>query len=308
MANHEPGWELYRSFLAVMREGSLSGAARALGMTQPSLGRHMRELEDALGAPLFARSPQGLTPTDIAHELMPHAQAMASASAALRRAATTRQDLIVGVVRITASEVIGAEVLPPMLADFRQQHPGIVIELSLSNQAEDLLRRDADIAIRMVRPTQDALVARHVGNIALGFYAHKRYIEANGRPKTMADLGKHAVIGFDHEPAYVRSMRPTGFLYARENFSLRTDSDLAAMAALRAGYGIAGCQVGLARRDPQLVRVLPDIMINMDTWVVMHEDLRRSASARALFNHLAEALIDYAKPQAPARPAVKRKR
>jgi DNA-binding transcriptional LysR family regulator len=207
MANHEPGWELYRSFLAVMREGSLSGAARALGMAQPSLGRHMRELEDALGAPLFARSPQGLTPTDLAHELMPHAQAMASASAALRRAATTRQDVIAGVVRITASEVIGAEVLPAMLADFRQRHPGIVIELSLSNQAEDLLRRDADIAIRMVRPTQDALVARHVGNIALGLYAHKRYIEANGRPKTMADLGKHAVIGFDHEPAYVRSMR-----------------------------------------------------------------------------------------------------
>jgi DNA-binding transcriptional LysR family regulator len=308
MANQEPGWELYRSFLAVMREGSLSGAARALGMTQPSLGRHMRELEDALGVPLFARSPQGLTPTDLAHELMPHAQAMASASAVLRRAATTKQDAIAGVVRITASDVIGAEVLPPILAAFRQQHPGIVIELSLSNQAEDLLRRDADIAIRMVRPTQDALVARQIGNIALGFHAHKGYIEANGRPKNIADLSKHSLIGFDRETAYIRSMRPAGMPYTRENFALRTDNDLAALAAIRAGYGVGICQVGLARRDPALVRLLPDIGINMDMWIVMHEDLRRSASARALFGYLAETLIDYAKPRAPSRPPGKRKR
>jgi DNA-binding transcriptional LysR family regulator len=306
MANHEPGWELYRSFLAVMREGSLSGAARELGMTQPSLGRHMRELEDALGVPLFARSPQGLTPTDMAHALMPHAQTMASASAALRRAVTTQQDAIAGVVRITASEVIGAEVLPPMLADFRQQHPGIVIELSLSNQAEDLLRRDADIAIRMVRPTQAALVARQVGNIALGFHAHKHYIQANGRPKTMADLSKHALIGFDRETAYIRSMRPAGMPYTRESFSLRTDNDMAALAAIRAGFGIGVCQVGLARRDPALVRLFPELAINMDTWVVMHEDQRRSAPARALFSHLAEALIEYAKLS--SRPISKAKR
>jgi DNA-binding transcriptional LysR family regulator len=308
MANQEPGWELYRSFLAVMREGSLSGAARLLGMTQPSLGRHMRELEDALGVSLFARSPQGITPTDLAHALMPHAQAMASASAALRRAVTTQQDAIAGVVRITASVVIGAEVLPPLLADFRQRHPGIVIELSLSNQSEDLLRRDADIAIRMVRPTQEALVARQVGNIALGIYAHKRYIEANGRPKTLADLRKHSLIGFDRETAYIRSMRSAVSPYTRENFSLRTDNDLAALAAIRAGYGIGICQMGVARRDPALVHLLPDFVLNMDTWVVMHEDLRRSAPARALFSHLAEALIDYAKLRRPARAAAKRKR
>jgi DNA-binding transcriptional LysR family regulator len=296
MGKTEPGWELYRSFLAVMREGSLSGAARALGMTQPSLGRHIRELEETLGVPLFARSPQGLAATDLAHELVPHAQAMASASAALRRAATTRQDAIAGVVRVTASVVIGAEVLPPLLAAFRQQHPGIVIELSLSNQAEDILRRDADIAIRMVRPTQDALVTRHVGKIALGIFAHKRYLEANGRPKSVADLANHAFIGFDTETAYIRSMRPAGVPYTRENFALRTDNDLAALAAIRAGYGIGICQVGLAVRDPALVHLLPDVFaLNMETWVVMHEDLRRSVRTRALFDHLAEGLMDYAK-------------
>ena len=296
MANADPSWELYRSFLAVMREGSLSGAARAMGMTQPSLGRHIRELEEALAVPLFARSPQGLAPTDLAHELVPHAQAMASASASLRRAASTRQDTIAGAVRITASDMIGAEVLPPILATFRQQHPGIVIELSLSNQAEDLLRRDADIAIRMVRPTQEALVARHVGKIALGFFAHKRYLKANGQPKTLADLTGHAVIGFDQETAYIRSMRPAGSPYVRENFALRTDNDLAALAAVRAGYGIGILQVGIAKRDPALMPLLTNhFALSMDAWVVMHEDLRRSVRVRALYDHLAAGLIEYAK-------------
>lgn len=302
MAKNEPGWELYRSFLAVMREGSLSGAARALGMTQPSLGRHMRELEETLGVPLFARSPQGLAPTDLAHELVPHAQAMASASAALRRAASDRQDAIAGVVRVTASDVIGAEVLPPILAAFRRQHPGIVIELSLSNQSEDLLRRDADIAIRMVQPTQGALVARHVGKVALGLFAHKRYLAANGKPRTIADLTAHALIGFDRETAYIRSMRPVGMPYARENFALRTDNDLAALSAIRAGYGIGVCQAGLARRDPMLVQLFADsFALYMDTWVVMHEDLRRSKRTRALFDHLAAALADYTRPPASRR-------
>lgn len=294
MANHDPNWELYRSFLAVMREGSLSGAARMLGMTQPSLGRHIRELEANLSVALFARSPQGLTPTDIAHELVPHAQSMAVASAALRRAASASHDDIRGVIRVTASEIVGAEVLPTMLTDFRRQHPGIVIELSLSNQSEDLLRRDADIAIRMVQPTQGALVARHVGKVALGLYAHQRYIKANGRPESMDELTAHSLIGFDHEAPYIRNMRPKGSPFVRENFSLRTDSDLAALASIRAGYGIGIIQTGIARRDPKLVRLMPDsVNMNLDTWVVMHEDLKRSMRNRKLFDHLAAGLGEY---------------
>jgi DNA-binding transcriptional LysR family regulator len=278
-----------------MREGSLSGAARTLGMTQPSLGRHIRELEEALGVSLFARSPQGLSPTDLAHALLPHAQAMASASAALRRTATTRHDTMSGVVRITASDVIGVEVLPAMLAAFRQQYPRVVIELSLSNQIEDLLRRDADIAIRMGRPTQDALVARQVGKLALGMYAHKRYLKAHGQPKAIAELASHALIGFDHETPYIRAMRPAGIPYAREHFALRTDNDLAALAALRAGYGIGICQCGIAQRDRSLLRVLGDSFeLSMEAWVVMHEDLRRNALIRALYDHLGASLIEYA--------------
>lgn len=294
MAIDEPGWELYRSFLAVMREGSLSAAARALGMTQPSLGRHIRQLEADLGVALFTRSPQGLTPTDLGQELVAHAQAMAAASAVLRRAASGSSHDIRGVVRVTCSEVIGAEVLPPMLADFRQQHPGIVIELSLSNQTEDLLRKDADIAVRMLRPAQSALVARRIGRIPLGLHAHRRYLKAHGLPHTLAELSQHAIIGFDRETPALRAIR-SQLPFGREDFSLRSDSDLAQLAAIRAGYGIGVCQCAIARRDRNLVHLLPQAFaFNLDTWLVMHEDLKVSRRTRLLFDHLAQALIAYA--------------
>lgn len=292
----DPGWELYRSFLAVMREGSLSAAARSLGMTQPSLGRHMRELEASLGAVLFARSPHGLTPTELAHELVPHAQAMASAAAVLQRTASAGREDIRGTVRVSASEVIGAEVLPPMLAAFRERHPGIVVELALSNRSADLLRRDADIAVRMVQPTQDALVARRVGRVELGLFAHRRYLDIHGPPASLAELDRHALIGFDTEAPHIRRLRPQGMPYAREHFALRTDSDLAALAALRAGFGLGFAQVNLARRDPQLVRLLAsELSLSLETWVVMHEDLRQSLRVRRLFEHLAESLEAYAR-------------
>jgi DNA-binding transcriptional LysR family regulator len=293
MTTNEPGWDLYRSFLAVMREGSLSAAARALGMTQPSLGRHMRQLETELGASLFARSPQGVTPTENAHELVPHAQAMAAASAALRRTASASNHEIRGVVRLTCSEVVGAEVLPPMLAAFRRQHPGIVIELSLSNQSEDLLRKDADIAVRMLRPSQAALVARRIGGIPLGLHARRSYLKTYGRPLTVTDLQQHALIGFDRETPALRALR-SRLPFSREDFALRTDNDLAQLAAIRAGFGIGICQCPIARRDRQLVHLLPDAFaLELDTWLVMHEDLRASRRVRLLYDHLVRALGAY---------------
>ena len=289
----EPGWELYRSFLAVIREGSLSAAARSLGTTQPSLGRHIRRLESDLGVVLFTRSPQGLIPTDLGNELATHAQAMHATSAALRRAASGSNSEVRGVVRVTCSEVIGAEVLPPMLVDLRQRHPGIVIELSLSNRSEDLLRKDADVAVRMVRPVQGALVARHVGAIPLGLYAHRRYLKANGTPRVPDDLHHHATIGYDHDMPALRAIRDK-LPFGREDFSLRTDSDLAQLAAIRAGYGIGGCQCALAERDKNLRRVLPHAFApSLDTWLVMHEDLKASRRTRIVFDHLAAALVGY---------------
>lgn len=304
MANDDPSWDLQRSFLAVMREGSLSAAARALGMTQPSLGRHIRALEARLGTTLFTRSPQGLTPTDMARELRPHAETMAAASAAMRRAASAAPDELRGTVRISASEVVGGEVLPAILAAFRARHPGVIVELVLSNAAADLLRKDVDLAVRMVQPTQQALVARKIGAIPLGLYAHRCYLKAHGAPQRIDQLAEHALIGFDYEPAYARAMRPAGLeVYTREQFALRTDSDLAALAALRAGYGIGFCQQPLARRDRALVPVLPTaIRLSLPTWLVMHEDLRRSQRHRTLFDVLAEAMRRYVADEAPASP------
>ncbi|KAG9608345.1 hypothetical protein KCV01_g4511, partial [Aureobasidium melanogenum] len=276
-----------------MREGSLSAAARALGMTQPSLGRHVRELEDSLGVPLFARGPQGLAPTDAARELLPHAESMAAAVASMWRAASGAKDESRGVVRITASEVMGTEVLPRLLVPFRRAHPGIVIELSTTDRMANLLRRDADIAVRNTPPSQDALVARHACRVPMGFFAHPDYLDVAGRPRRLEDLREHTMIGYDEERPHIRALRPAGLPYAREDFSFRTDNDLAAIAAMRAGYGIGICQAPLGRRYG-MERLFPRLVdIPLDTWVVTHEDLRASRRVRAVFDHLAQALAAY---------------
>jgi DNA-binding transcriptional LysR family regulator len=289
-----PSWDLYRAFVAVLREGSLSAAARALGLTQPTLGRQVAALEEALGLPLFTRSQHGLTPTEAALELRPYAEALQASADALQRAASGGGSEIRGAVRVTASEVVGAEVLPPILARLRETHPGLTIELVLSNRQQDLLRRDADIAVRMVRPAQDALVARRIGAIELGLYGHRSYLDRHGLPLTIDDLRHHAVIGFDQETAVIRSLRAAGLPLSREMFALRTDNDLAAIAALRAGFGIGACQVGLARRDRTLVRVLAEsFAFRLETWVAMHEDLRASRRCRVVFDALVAGMADY---------------
>ncbi|HEY1719811.1 MAG TPA: LysR family transcriptional regulator [Magnetospirillaceae bacterium] len=292
-------WQLYRSFLAVMQEGSLSGAARKLGLTQPTLGRQIAQLEQALGLPLFSRSPAGLEPTAAATTLIPHAEAMASAAQALARAASGAADETKGTIRLTASEFMSAEVLPPMLADFQDRHRGIVIELAGSNRVEDLLRRDADLAVRMKRPAQDALIAKHIGHIPIRMYAHRRYIERRGIPKTLLDLPQHTVIGFDRDDSSFRAVGASPFEISRDLFSFRTDDDVVQHAALRGGVGIGGCQVGVARRNSDLVPVLHDaIQFTLEMWLVTHEDLKADRRVRLLFDHLSESLTAYAKESA----------
>jgi DNA-binding transcriptional LysR family regulator len=295
MGNVEPGWDLYRSFLEVMRTGSLSAASRALGLTQPTVGRHIASLESALqGKALFTRSPTGLVPTDAARALRPHAESMAAAAGALLRAASAGGDEARGVVRISASEIIGAEVLPPILADFRTRHPGVIVELSLSNQTEDLLRRDVDIAVRMVRPSQKALVARKAGSTAIGLHASPRYVEAHGPPGRLADLEGHALIGFDRIPPVSRGLRLPAPL-ARERFAFRCDSDIAQLMAIPAGFGIGACQCGVAV-EPSLIAILPaEFRVELPIWVVMHEGLRTTVRMRLMFDHLVARLADYAR-------------
>lgn len=304
MTDASPGWELYRSFLAVVREGSLSGGARLLGLTQPTVGRHVDSLEASLGVGLFTRSQGGLAPTEVALALVPHAEAMAMAAEALRRAASGEAEDDRGTIRITASEMIGTEALPPILARFSEDHPRIAVELVLSNRTDDLIRRDADIAIRMVRPTQSSLVARKVGVIGLGLHAHKNLIQRFGMPMTVEELTQLPIIGFDRESSIRRLKDLGGFPLSRELFAFRCDSDAGQFAALKAGVGFGMCQYPLARRYPDLVPVMTGVIeFELDVWIAMHEDLKTSRRMRLMFDHLAEEMAAYTRlsPREPAK-------
>lgn len=304
MTSREPGWELFRTFLEVVRDGSQSAASRRLGLAQPTVGRHIATLEADLGASLFTRSPRGLIPTAAALELVPHAEAMAASAAALCRAASGEAATDRGTVRVTASEIMGCEVLPAILASFRRRYPAIVLELALTNRNEDLLRRDADIAVRMIRPTQKALVARRIGKTRIGLFAHRDYVAAFGLPTAIADLDRHCLIGFDRDDHSFRSVGPLAQTIARASFGFRCDSDPAQFAAVRAGVGIGGCQVNLAARTPELVPVLPDaVRFELEIWIAMHEDLKTTRRVRLLYDHLATGLTSYLRgEQAPAAP------
>jgi DNA-binding transcriptional LysR family regulator len=294
MTKREPGWELYRTFLEVVRDGSLSGAARKLALTQPTVGRHIDALESTLGFALFTRSQRGLTTTPAALELVPHAETMSAASSALRRAASGETTTDRGTVRITASEIMGCEVLPDILAGFRHQYPEITLELALTNRNEDLLRRDADIAVRMVRPTQKALIARRIGKSPIGLYAHENYVKKFGVPKSIAELNKHGMIGFDRDDRAFRSAGPLAQKISRETFGFRCDSDTAQLAALRAGIGIGGCQRKIAERTPELVPVLAKVIqFELEVWVAMHENLKSTRRIRLLFDWIASGLATY---------------
>jgi DNA-binding transcriptional LysR family regulator len=285
-------WTLIRSFLAVAEHKSLSAAARSLGLTQPTIGRHVDALEDALGVKLFTRSVHGLKLSDAALDLVPHAKAMAATASALQRAASGEAAEERGTVRITASEVIGAEVLPGIVAKMRAMHPSIAIELALSNRNENLLLREADIAVRMVRPTQKNLVARKIGDVPVLFYAHRAYVKRRGLPRTLADLANHDLIGYDAQVPM--GLGDIGSMLTRDTFALRTDSDVAQIALLRAGAGIGGLQRQLAARERNLVPVLHSTLkLPLEMWVAMHEDLRTTRRVRLIYDALVAGLAEY---------------
>lgn len=293
--SRNPDWDLWRSFLAVMDAGSLSGAARTLGIAQPTVGRQIEALEAALeGRPLFTRSPGGLRPTRAAQALEPHARAMATAADTLVRTASGDAEEVRGVVRLTASEIAAHEILPPILTDFREAWPGVDIELLASNRLENLLYRDVDIAVRMARPTQEALLARKVGVIKVGFFAHRSYLQKHGEPRSFEDLRSHAIVGYDRVRPLAVALDKLDFEVTSDLFALRTDSEPTQHAMLRAGYGIGACQRQLGLRDPNLVAIMEDqFAFDLEVWVVMHEDLKADRRMRLLFDHLVAGLKDY---------------
>ena len=287
-------WEHYRTFLAVLTEGSLSGAARRLGIAQPTVGRHVSALEAAFGQALFTRTQAGLVPTETAKALRGYAESMQHMAAALEREASSQGEGIRGSVRISASEVIGVEVLPAALARLRREHPWLAIELVPTNRVQDLLQREADIAIRMTPPRQDALVARRIGTIEVGLFARHDYLAAHGSPATLDELPNHTLIGFDTETPFVRSAQVRLPFWHRDAFALRCDSDVAHLAMIRAGFGIGACQSAIAARDARLQRVLPDAFsFPLETWVTMHGDLRGSRRCVVVFDALVACMQEH---------------
>lgn len=287
-------WEDQRTFLSVLETGSLSGASRLLGLAQPTVRRRIEALEAGLGIPLFTRSLTGLTPTPQARSLASHVRAMAASSEAFVRAASAAEGEIAGTVRITVSEFVGIAVLPAMLVPLRERHPGLVIEIALSDASADLLGQEADIAVRMHRPRQGALVARHVGAIPLQFFAHETYIARHGMPDRVEALADHALIGPDRTGANLALLDTIGMDLSRRSFVIRTDSHAAQRACIGAGLGIGVLQTPTGLSDPGLVAVLPDIVVHrLDTWLVTHEDLRRSPRVAVVFDHLVAVFTDY---------------
>jgi DNA-binding transcriptional LysR family regulator len=287
----EPDWNLYRSFLAVLEKGSLSGAARSLALTQPTIARHIEALERAVGFELFVRSQRGLAATEAALELRPYAESLAATTAAIIRAASGQGRTIKGTVRISASEIVGTEILPSVFSSLMQRYPELQIELVVSNAVDNLLRRDADIAVRMVEPVHEALVVKRIGSVSLGLHAHRRYLERAGVPRNLDNLQKHSIIGFDRETPAIRSMRRRVPGFEQIRFAFRTDSDVAQLMAIKAGLGIGICQVPLARKDPNLRRVLAGMLeLKLGVWAVMHENLRSTPRCRAVFDGLVAGL------------------
>jgi DNA-binding transcriptional LysR family regulator len=287
-----PDWDLFQSLHAVLAAGTLSAAAKARRLTQPTVGRHIDTLERQLGAPLFLRSPKGLQPTELALALKPHLEDMAAAAGAAMRDVSESAEGAGGVVRVAASVIVGVEVLPEILAGFREAHPAIDVELAVSNALEDLTRRDADIAVRMARPTQNTLVAKKVGELAMGFYATTAYLARNGAPQTFDELARHTLIGFDRVLPPLPDV-DIGRPITRELFALRSDHDIAQLAALRAGFGIGVCQHQIGRRSG-LVPVMPDAFgFRLEVWICMHENLKGSRRMRTMFDYLATRLAAY---------------
>ncbi|MCW2037583.1 LysR family transcriptional regulator [Xanthomonas campestris] len=292
--SHDIAWEDQRTFLAVLDTGSLSAAARQLGVAQPTVRARIASLEAALGTTLFTRAITGLIPTSEARGLEAAARTMARASAMFVRLASAPPGLVAGTVRISVSEFVGVEVLPAMLARLRQLHPHIVTELVLSNTPADLLEQEVDIAVRMQPPTQGALVARKVGAIALGLFAHRDYIARRGAPATVEALLEHELIGPDRNRADLALARALHPHLLRDRLATRTDSHPAQLALARAGLGIAIAQCPIAQADPCLVQVLPEVALPaLTTWIVTHEDLRDVPRIRATFNHLVTSFERY---------------
>lgn len=285
-------WSLIRSFLAVLSQGSLLGAARVLRSSQPTVGRHIVELETQLGVVLFERTGRGLVPTPTALKLAESARGMEASALELTRTLTGAQSQTAGTVRITASVPVAVQLLPPLLARMRLALPDIQVELVSSNQVSNLLRREADIAVRMVRPEQSTLVAKKIGDVALGAFAHRAYLARKSVVREPKDILALDLIGGDTDTSILAGFHALGFPITRKGFAFRSDDFIVQWRAVQAGLGVGFLADYMVRADTDIVRVLPSQLKipPLPMWLAVHREIRTNPRIRAVFDFLAEGL------------------
>ncbi|MCP5088019.1 MAG: LysR family transcriptional regulator [Rhodobacteraceae bacterium] len=284
-------WTLIQSFLAVAEKGSFTAAARTSNSSQPTIGRHIQQLQEQLGSVLFQRGEKGYVLTQTGLDLFEHAKAMRASAARISLVAEGQAEDVAGTVRITASEIIATFVMPVVLAKLIAAEPLLQIELVATNSTENLLLREADIAVRMVRPDQQSLFSRKLGDISLGMFAATSYLRQRGIPETFEALKQHTLLGYDRSDLLINGMLELGFTVDRNSFAFRADNQVVYMEALKAGMGIGASQVSLAEQAG-LVRLFPDMPIEpLPVWLTAHNELRTSARVRRVFDFLANELI-----------------
>lgn len=284
-------WNQFRAFLETAETGSLSAAARKLGLTQPTLSRQVAAIEQRMGVTLFERVGKSMVLTPTGLDLLEHARVMGAAAQALSLAATGRAQAFEGVVSVSASDVVAARLLPPIVTQLRAQEPGIVIEVIASNALSDLLRREADIAIRHVKPEQPDLIARLIREATAGFYASEDWVKAHGHPRHAEDATRLPFVGIDRSGQFLAHLRTHGLLLGEANFSCYAEHSVAHWALVRQGMGIGVMMEDIARDTPGIVRVLDDVPpVRFPVWLVTHRELRTSRRIRVVFEALAQGL------------------
>lgn len=287
----DPSWDLYRTLLAVLHHKSLSAAARSLDLTQPTVSRHIDTLEDAVGQKLFVRTQTGLKPTEVALKMKPYVENISAMTSGLLREAGDKGGEVSGTVRLSADEVFAVEVLPPILTSLKERYEKLTLELTMTESRASLLHREADIALRTQQPDQDGMVARKLGDMCFGLFAHRTYLARHGEPVRLAELKMHDLIGLDRlEPSHLPDLETTR-TFDRADLTFRADSRTVKIAAIRAGLGIGICPVPLAQRDRNLKRLLPDsIDESVEVWAVMHEHLRATLRCQVVFENVGEGI------------------
>ena len=284
-------WRALHDVVAVAETGSLSAAARRLEVSQPTVGRRIEQLEEQLGALIFNRTAQGLSLTAVGERIIDHAKRMDEEALSIERVVSGANQQLEGSVRISLIEDLGIGWLPKKMKAFHDEYPHLSLEVNIDNRNVDLFRREADIAVRLLRPEQPSLICRKVGKLHFGLYANHTYLEKHGIPERFRDLKNHNYVGFDSEIRAASSVKKLEGQFLPERILYRSNSHIAMLAAVREGVGCGAFCCYLADKQEELKRILEHKLdYSREIWLVTHEEIHRSTRIRAVFDFLADAI------------------